>query len=103
MIIFVAFVALVLLGFTLQWQTQRWQAATGAPCMLFITLLLTDNLFPDHGTLAFTLGLPMVFFAGLLGSFLYETRFNPNRHETAEHETSEETIESQTSDEQFKP
>ena len=103
MIIFVAFVAIVLLGLVLQWQTQRWQAATGVPCILFIALLLTDNLFPDHGTLAFTLGLPMVFFAGLLGSFLYETRLNPNRHESTEHETAEVTVEPQSSDEQFKP
>ncbi len=103
MIVFVVFVAIVLLGLVLQCLTKRWQAATGVPCILFITLLMTDNLFPEHGTLAFTLGIPMVFFAGLLGSFLYETRFNPNRHETTEHESSEESIEPKTSDEQFKP
>jgi len=80
MFIFIAFVAIVLLGLVLQWRTKRWQTATGVPCVIFITLLLTDTLFPEHGTLAFTLGIPMVFFAGLLGSYIYETRFNPERH-----------------------
>lgn len=81
MIIFVAFVFIVLLGLVIQWLSKRWQAATGIPCVIFATLVLTNNLLPGQGSLVFTLGLPMVFFAALLGSFVYETRLNPKRYE----------------------
>ena len=102
MIVFVVFVAIVLLGLVLQCLTKRWQAATGVPCILFITLLMTDNLFPEHGTLAFTLGIPMVFFAGLLGSYIYETRINPERHTTFEQDSTDERVNSESNSDKNK-
>ena len=78
MIVFLAFVILVLLGIVLQWLFKRWQISAGAPCLVFCLYSLT--LSPQKLILALSFGAPMIFFAGLLGSFLYETRLNPNRH-----------------------
>lgn len=89
MIVFVAFIAIVLSSIVLQWQTKRWQLAAGIPCLVFIALIVTDILFPEHGLLAFTLGIPMIFFASLLGCYVYETRLNPNRHDELESQTQE--------------
>jgi len=41
--------------------------------------------------IALTLGLPMVFFAGLLGSFLFETKLNPKRHMSPESQDSDQS------------
>lgn len=81
MVVFIGFVVIVLLGLTLQWLSQQWALATFIPCSLFILLLTFTPIFEGGKVIALTLGLPMVFCAALLGSYLYETRINPSRLE----------------------
>ena len=88
--VFIAFVCIVLLSLSLQWLSKRWQIATAIPCIIFITMLVLGDLFPKHTLLALTLGFPMVFFAALLGCYIYETRINPQRHKVFEQETAPE-------------
>ena len=87
--IFIIFVSIVIISLVLQWLSKRWLVATGVPCAIFVTLILSGALFPNHLFPAFALGLPMVFFASLLGSYLYETRFNPDRHDKNDDENSD--------------
>ena len=79
MSIFIIFVSIVLLSLVLQWLSKSWLIATGVPCSIFSLLIFSGALFPNHTFPAFALGMPMVFFASLLGSYVYETRLNPER------------------------
>ncbi|MGH1426474.1 MAG: hypothetical protein ACRBEE_00930 [Arenicella sp.] len=79
MAIFLIFASIVLLSLSIQWLTKRWFFATGLPCCIYLLLIGTGVLFPNRVLPALTLGLPMIFFAALLGSYIYETRINPSR------------------------
>jgi len=82
MLVFIAFISIVLLSLVIQWLSKQWIKATLVPVALFSGLLLFTNLFQGNKILAFTFGLPMVFCAALLGSYLYETKINPQRNDT---------------------
>ena len=79
MAIFLIFASIVLLSLSIQWLTKRWFFATGIPCCIYLLLIGTGTLFPSRVIPALTLGLPMIFFAALLGCYIYETRINPSR------------------------
>ncbi len=88
--VFILFVSIVLLSLVLQWLSKRWYIATGVPCAIFTLLILSGALFPKYVFPAFVLGLPMIFFASLLGCYLYETRLNPERHNNESNENNQE-------------
>jgi hypothetical protein len=91
MIVFILFCVIVLLSLAIQWLSNNWLVATTVPCFIFVVLIFTGSVFPSSKTIAFFLGIPMIFFAGLLGSYLYETRLNPDRHKDNKEEPSAET------------
>ena len=96
MAIFIVFVCITLLSLAIQWLSKRWQIATAVPCIIFIALLGFGGLFPQHSLLALTLGFPMVFFAALLGCYIYETRINPERHKLFEEGSDNEKVEDES-------
>lgn len=85
MVIFISFVAIVAIGFILQWLSNNWMLATGLPTLAFAILALSygnqlplNDTFGSTAILTFLFGTPMVFFASLLGAYLYQTKIQTN-------------------------
>ena len=84
MIAFVCFVSIVLLSLIIQWLSKQWVTATLVPTSLFLGIVLFSPVFSGFKLVAFTLGLPMVFCAAVLGCYIYETIINPDKSQENE-------------------
>ena len=89
MIFALLFIAVFLISVVVYVATRRWVVAVVVPMVLFIlsTLLDVDAAAAQSITLIF--GLPIVFFASLLGAYVVELR-TPDRAEAEVEEESSE-------------
>ena len=77
MIFAILFVIVFLIGFAGYALTKQWIVSVSVPIVLFLMGVFREDSEP--GILIFTIafGLPLVFFAGLLGAYVFQTRFCP--------------------------
>ena len=73
-----------LIGFAMYAMTKKWLVAVLIPCILFVLISFIGNT--EQGFIVFTLtfGVPLVFFAGLLGAYVYQTRVMQDDDELSE-------------------
>lgn len=77
MIFAILFIVAFLFGFASYAFTKQWVISVSLPTALFIIGVFWGE--STKGTIAFTLtfGLPLVFFAGLLGAYVFQIRNQP--------------------------
>ena len=77
MIFAILFIVAFLFGFASYAFTRRWMVSVSLPTVLFVIATFWGE--SSDGAVAFTLtfGLPLVFFAGLLGAYVFQIRNQP--------------------------
>jgi len=70
----VLFIVAFLFGLAIYWFNRKWMIAVSIPMLLFLVTTLAD--YEAREAWAFTLifGLPIVFFASLLGAYVLQLR-----------------------------
>ena len=63
-----------LIGLAAYAMTKKWQVAVVIPCVLFVIITFIGDSEKNALIFTLTFGLPLVFSAGLLGAYVYQTR-----------------------------
>jgi len=74
MIFAILFVIAFLIGLAIYWLSERWLVAVLVSMGLFIATTLADTEASDRWLITLVFGLPIVFFASLLGAYVIQLR-----------------------------
>lgn len=79
MIFAALFILAFLFGFASYAITLDWKVAVAVPTFLFVISTFVGDSVPGATAFTLTFGVPLVFFAGLLGAYVYQIRnFDPD-------------------------
>ena len=68
------FIVAFLFGFVSYAFTREWIVAVSVPTVLFVLSTFVGESVPGARAFTLTFGVPIVFFAGLLGAYIYQIR-----------------------------
>lgn len=77
MIFAIIFVVAFLFGFTCYAFTRQWMIAVSIPTALFVASTFMGESAAGAQMFTLTFGVPLVFFAGLLGAYVFQIRNQP--------------------------
>ena len=75
MIFALLFIAVFLISALIYFFTRRWIIASAIPLILFVLSTMTDTDASDVRGITLIFGLPIVFFATLLGAYVVQMRY----------------------------
>lgn len=77
MIFAILFVVAFLFGFASYAFTRQWMIAVSIPTVLFVISTFYGDSVDGAQAFTLTFGVPLVFFAGLLGAYVFQIRNQP--------------------------